>query len=39
MLKVCVIGCGGIAQVHGPALRALEGVEKIGVKYYDEAGN
>ena len=27
MYKVCVIGCGGIAQVHGPALCALGNVQ------------
>ena len=27
MYKVCVIGCGGIAQVHGPALKALDNVQ------------
>ncbi|MBQ9944420.1 MAG: Gfo/Idh/MocA family oxidoreductase [Clostridia bacterium] len=26
MFKVCVIGCGGIAQVHGAALTNMEGV-------------
>lgn len=26
MFRVCVIGCGGIAQVHGAALTAMEGV-------------
>lgn len=27
MFKVCVIGCGGIAQVHGAALSKMEGVQ------------
>ncbi len=30
MFKVCVIGCGGIAQVHGAVLAALEGVTLSG---------
>ena len=30
MYKVCVIGCGGIAQVHGAALAAMESIRITG---------
>ncbi|MDR2514981.1 MAG: Gfo/Idh/MocA family oxidoreductase [Christensenellaceae bacterium] len=29
MLKVAVVGCGGVAQVHGQSIHALEGAELI----------
>lgn len=30
MIRVCLVGCGGIAQVHGAALNALENVQLVG---------
>lgn len=30
MFRVCLIGCGGIAQVHGAALSAMENVQLVG---------